>query len=316
MHYYHELLRLEMHMRTTHPLPWNNGATLLQPKPRRAHMTTQNTTAQQTTLILGGTGKTGSRIAKRLAERGGTTRVASRSSAIRFDWEDRRSWSAALHGADAVYVAYYPDLAFPRATEHVPELARVAVDSGVRRIVLLSGRGEPQVYPSEDAVRDSGAAYTILRCAWFAQNFSEGHLRDQVLSGELALPAGDTAEPFVDLDDVADVAVEALTDPKHAGKTYELSGPRLVTFAQACREIAEASGHEVRYVPVSLESYREFLATVMPADVATFLSDLFAQILDGHNAHVDGDIERVLGRAPRDFAAFAQKAAAAGMWSR
>jgi uncharacterized protein YbjT (DUF2867 family) len=278
---------------------------------------TQNPeTAAQTILILGGTGKTGSRVAKRLAERGLTVRIASRSAAARFDWDDRSTWAGALAAVDAVYLAYYPDLASPSAAGHIRELAQLAATSGVRRIVLISGRGEPQCHAGENAVRESGIACTILRCAWFAQNFSEGHLRDQVLSGELAFPGGDVAEPFVDLDDVADVAVEALTDPKHAGKTYELSGPRLLTFGEACGEITEASGHLVRYVAVSLNSYRAVLATVMPPDVAEFLCELFGYILDGHNAFIDHDIERVLGRKPRDFSRFAREAAKVGAWAR
>jgi uncharacterized protein YbjT (DUF2867 family) len=283
-------------------------------------MTTLSTThsaetAPQTILIVGGSGKTGSRVAKRLAERGLTARLASRSGAVRFDWDDSSTWAAALQGVDSLYLTYYPDLASPRAGGHIRELARLAVASGVRRIVLISGRGEPQCHAGENAVREAGVPYTILRCAWFAQNFSEGNLRDQVLSGELAFPAGNVAEPFVDLDDVADVAVEALTDPKHANKIYELSGPRLITFAEACREITKASGHEVRYLPISLESYREVLVTVMPPDVAEFLCELFAYILDGHNAFIDDGIERVLGRKARDFATYAQGAAKAGAWS-
>ena len=278
---------------------------------------TQNIeTAPATVLLVGGHGKTGSRVAKRLAARGAIARLASRSGAVRFDWEDSRGWPTALQGVDAIYLTYYPDLASPRAADQIRELARLAVASGVRRIVLISGRGEPQCHAGENAVRESGVTFTILRCAWFAQNFSEGNLRDQVLSGELAFPAGNVAEPFVDLDDVADVAVEALTDPKHANKTYELSGPHLLTFAQACSEITKASGHQVRYVPVSLASYREVLTTVMPADVAEFLCELFAYVLDGHNAFIDDDIERVLGRKARDFSAYAQGAAQAGAWSR
>jgi uncharacterized protein YbjT (DUF2867 family) len=277
---------------------------------------TQNTeTAPHTVLIIGGSGKTGRRVAERLAARGSVARLASRSGQVRFDWDDSGCWRAALQGVDAIYLTYYPDLASPRAAAQIRELMGLAAASGVRRIVLLSGRGEPQCHAGENAVRESGMRFTILRCAWFAQNFSEGHLREQVLSGELAFPAGDVAEPFVDLDDVADVAVEALTDPKHANKIYELSGPRLLTFAQACSEITEASGHQVRYVPVSLSSYRQLLATLMPAEVAEFLCQLFAYVLDGHNSFIDDDIELVLGRKARDFSVYAQGAARAGAWS-
>jgi uncharacterized protein YbjT (DUF2867 family) len=278
-------------------------------------MTQSTETAPQTILIVGGTGKTGSRVAQRLAARGVTARLASRSGAVRFDWDDSSTWPAALQGVDTLYLTYYPDLASPRAGGQIRELAQRAVASGVRHIVMISGRGEPQCHAGENAVRESGIPYTILRCAWFAQNFSEGHLRDQVLSGELAFPGGDVAEPFVDLDDVADVAVEALTDPQHAGKIYELSGPRLLTFGEACSEITKASGHPVRYVPISLDGYREVLTTVMPPDVAAFLCELFAYILDGHNAFIDNDIERVLGRKPRDFTTYARDAAKAGAWS-
>jgi uncharacterized protein YbjT (DUF2867 family) len=278
--------------------------------------TTQHTeTAPPTILLLGGAGKTGSRIAKRLAQRGLTARLASRSGAVRFDWDDSSTWPGALQGVNTLYITYFPDVSSPRAAGLIRELAPLAIASGVRRIVMISGRGEPQCHAAENAVRESGVPYTILRCAWFAQNFSEGHLRDQVLSGELAFPAGDVAEPFVDVDDVADVAVEALTDPKHAGMTYELSGPRLVTFGEACNEITKASGHQVRYVPVSSNEYREVLATVMPPDVAESLCDLFAYILDGHNAFIDTDIERVLGRKARDFRSYAENAAKAGAWS-
>ena len=310
-----------MHLRTTHALPRDAGSGPSQPNPKEFHHDDPEhdparRIAHQTILILGGTGKTGSRVAKRLADRGLTARLASRSSAVRFDWDDSSTWPAALQGVAALYLTYYPDLASPRAAGQIRELAQLAAASGVRRVVLISGRGEPQCHAGENAVRESGIPYTILRCAWFAQNFSEGHLRDQVLSGELAFPAGEVAEPFVDLDDVADVAVEALTDPKHAGKTYELSGPRLLTFREACDEITKASGHRVRYVPVSLDAYREVLATVMPQDVAGFLCELFAYILDGHNAFINDDIERVLGRKARDFTTYARGAAQAGAWPR
>jgi uncharacterized protein YbjT (DUF2867 family) len=281
------------------------------------HGTTRNTEiSPQTVLLLGGAGKTGGRIAKRLTERGQVARFASRSGAVRFDWDDAGTWPGALRGIDALYITFYPDLSAPHAAGRTRELTKLAAASGVRRIVLISGRGEPQCHASENAVRESGVPFTILRCAWFAQNFSEGHLKDQVLSGELAFPAGDVAEPFVDLDDVADVAVEALTDQKHAGMTYELSGPSLVTFGEACSEITKASGQKVRYVPVSSSAYREILATVMPPDDAESLCDLFAYILDGHNAFIDTDIERVLGRKARDFRTYAQAAAQAGAWSR
>ncbi|HTE56893.1 MAG TPA: hypothetical protein VK698_38840 [Kofleriaceae bacterium] len=278
--------------------------------------TTTPTTTTPTTLILGGTGKTGSRVARRLTARGLPVRIASRAGAPPFDWNDESTWAAALRGVGALYLAYYPDLAVPGAAQHIRALARQAADGGVKRIVLLSGRGEPQVLPAEEGVRDSGAAFTILRAAWFAQNFSEGYLLDPVLAGEVAFPAGDVAEPFLDVDDIADIAAAALTTDRHAGMIYELTGPRLLTFADAVAEIARASGREIRYVPITSAQYGAALAEVMPAEDAGFLTELFRYVLDGHNAHLTDGVERALGRRPRDFADFARDAAAAGAWSR
>jgi uncharacterized protein YbjT (DUF2867 family) len=274
-------------------------------------MTTDNTSL---TLVLGGTGKTGRRVAERLSARGLPVRVASRSGAPAFDWYQRDTWPAALAGVGALYVAYHPDLAVPGAADHVSALCELAVASGVRRIVLLSGRGEQGVLPSEHAVRRSGAAFTILRCAYFAQNFSEGHLLEPVLSGEVAFPAGAVAEPFVDIDDVADVAVAALTDARHDGKVYELTGPRLLTFAQVASEIGRASGRAVRYVPVTPAEYGAALRGHVPDELITFLTQLFAETLDGHNAYLSDGVQQALGRAPRDFAEYARAAAKTGAW--
>jgi len=267
------------------------------------------------TLIVGGTGKTGKRVAERLRARGVPVRIGSRSAQPAFDWLDDASWDAVLDGVRAMYVTYYPDLAVPSAAPHVRALVTRAVRAGVERIVLLSGRGEEQVHASEQAVRESGVAHTILRAAWFAQNFSEGTLRDPVLAGEVAFPAGNVAEPFIDADDIADAAVIALTEPGHDGKTYELTGPRLLTFADATAEIARASGRPVRYVPVSFEAYADALAPFMPREEVSFFTGLFRHLLDGHNAFVTDGVERVLGRKPRDFRAYAEAAVASGAWA-
>jgi uncharacterized protein YbjT (DUF2867 family) len=268
-------------------------------------------TARPTTLVIGATGKTGRRVVDRLRQRNLPVRAASRTGAVRFDWDDPTTWRDALRGADAMYLTFAPDLASPAAAPAMRALMPVAVDCGVRRIVLLSGRGEPQVLPSEQAVRDAGVPFTILRASWFCQNFSEGQLADPVRGGELAFPGGDAAEPFIDVEDIADVAVAALTEDGHAGATYELTGPRLLTFTEAVAEISRAAGRTIRYVPVSTVEYAGMLAPYMPAAEAGFLAQLFGELLDGHNAHVTDGVQRVLGRPARDFRAFALDAAAA-----
>jgi uncharacterized protein YbjT (DUF2867 family) len=267
------------------------------------------------TLVAGGTGTTGRRVAERLTARGVPVRIGSRSGAPPFDWDDPATWAPVLRGADAAYVAYSPDLAFPGAADIVGAFAAEAVDNGVRRLVLLSGRGEEGARRGEQAIQESGAEWTIVRCSWFDQNFSEGHLLGPVLSGEIALPVGGVAEPFLDADDIADVATAGLTEPGHAGELYELTGPRLLTFADAAAEIAAASGRDVRYVPVSPEEYEAALAEVEGAEFAKALTGLFTEVLDGRNAHLNDGVQQALGREARDFADFARRAAAAGVWN-
>lgn len=268
------------------------------------------------TLVLGGTGKTGRRVAERLEARGLPVRIGSRSGEPPFDWESPATWPGALAGAEAVYIAYYPDLAVPGAVETVSSFAELAVRSGVERQVLLAGRGEPEAELAEQAVRDSGAALTILRSTWFAQNFSEDYMLEHVLSGEVALPAGDMPEPFIDVDDIADVAVAALTEGGHVGELYELTGPRLLTFAEATEEIAAATSREIRYLPISVEEHAAAAADQgVPAEVIELLTYLFTEVLDGRNARLADGVERALGREPRDFRDYARRAAASGVWN-
>jgi uncharacterized protein YbjT (DUF2867 family) len=271
---------------------------------------------QSLTLILGGTGKTGRRIAERLTARGRAVRIGSRSGAPAFDWENQATWTPALRGVTAVYVSYYPDLAVPGAPDVVRAFADLALKQGVRRLVLLSGRGEAEAQRAEQMLIDSGADWTILRCSWFSQNFSESVFLEPVLSGEVALPAGSVPEPFIDADDIADVAVAALTDDRHIGQLYELTGPRLLTFAEAVSEIARATGREIRFVPITLEQFSAGMAAQqVPADVIALVAYLFGEVLDGRNAQLTDGVRRALGRAPRDFADYARDVAASGVWS-
>lgn len=270
---------------------------------------------EKTTLVIGGTGKTGRRVVQRLKARGLPVRVGSRAGDPPFQWHDPSTWPQALRNVEAAYVAYYPDLAMPGATETVRAFAAEAVAHGVRRLVLLSGRGEEEAQRSEQAVRESGAEWTLLRASWFAQDFSEHFLVDQVRSGEVALPVGEVREPFVDAEDIADVAVAALTEDGHAGQLYELSGPRLLTFAEAVAEIAEASRRSIRFVQVPMEQYAAALVeNGVPAEFVWLVTYLFTEVMDGRNAHLTDGVQRALGRAPRDFRDYAREAAASGVF--
>jgi len=268
------------------------------------------------TLVLGGTGKTGRRVVERLESRGVPTRVASRAADPSFDWGDQSTWDAVLDGVNAAYVTYAPDLAIPGATDAIRVFVERAVEHGVQRLVLLSGRGEEEAQLCERIVQDAGIEWTVVRASWFNQNFSEGAFLEMVLGGEIALPAGEVGEPFVDVDDIADVAVAALTEDGHAGQIYELTGPRLLTFAEAVHEISRASGREIRYIEIPHEAFAAGIAeSGAPDDIAWLLGYLFSTVLDGRNAYVCDGVRRALGREPTDFAEYARRIADSGVWN-
>jgi len=266
-------------------------------------------------LIIGGNGKTGSRVNARLQARGIATRPVSRSTAIPFDWTRPETWAAALDGVTKAYVTYHPDIAVEGAVAAIAELGRLAKANGLHHVVLLSGRGEPNAERAEQALQASGVDWTILRSSWFNQNFSEGYLIDGVLAGEIMLPAGPVPEPFVDVDDIADVAVAALTDAGHIGKLYELTGPRALTFAEAVAEITAATRRPIRYAQIPAQDFASGMRQVgVPEDIIALLNELFAEVLDGRNSQVMHGVDEALGRPARDFSDFARAAAAAGAW--
>ncbi|RVD72049.1 MAG: NmrA family transcriptional regulator [Mesorhizobium sp.] len=267
-------------------------------------------------LILGGTGKTGRRLAERLIARNIPVRIGSRAGTPPFDWLDKETWGRALDGVGAVYISYYPDIAVPGAAETVEALARLAVERGVKRLMLLSGRGEPEAQRAEEMLKASGADWTILRCAWFSQNFSEGFLIESILEGEVALPVGNVGEPFVEVDDIADVAATVLTEPGHIGQLYELTGPRLLSFADAVAEIGKAAGRDIRYQQISHAEFTEAVAAHnLPPEFGWLLDELFTKVLDGRNETLADGVQRALGRQPKDFSAYATETAASGIWS-
>jgi uncharacterized protein YbjT (DUF2867 family) len=272
--------------------------------------------AENTTiLVLGGSGKTGRRIVERLQARHIPIRVGSRTAEPPFNWEDASTWRCALEGTTSIYISFFPDIAIPGAPETIAALITQALDLGIRRLVLLSGRGETEAQRAEQMLQDSGTDWTVIRCSWFMQNFSESLFLESVLTGEMALPVGDIPEPFVDAEDIADVAVAALTEDGHVGQIYELTGSRMLTFEQAIAEIGQASGRKLHFQSVSMETFTQMLTEQgNPDDIVDFLSYLFSEVLDGRNAHLSHGVERVLGRKPRDFTEFARQTAATGVW--
>ncbi|MGW1997483.1 NmrA family transcriptional regulator [Embleya sp. NPDC001921] len=273
------------------------------------------TTNEHTTLVLGGTGRVGRRVTRRLIERGVNVRVGSRTGEPPFDWEDASTWAGAVTGVKSAYLMYYPEIEWPGAGDAIAAVARLAVDAGVERLVLLSARNQDEATRCEDAVTSLPVEWTIVAPASFNQNFDEGVFLEPLRQGVLALPAGDNADPFVDADDIADVVVAALTEDQHVGERYELTGPRLWTFAEGVGEIARATGRELRYEPITRDRFADAVAADgAPREFAEPLATLISEFFDGRNSSLADGVERALHRKPRDFADWVAEIAPTGVW--
>ncbi|MEP0357424.1 NmrA family NAD(P)-binding protein [Paraglaciecola sp.] len=258
-------------------------------------------------LVIGANGKTGSRIYRQLKEKGLSVKGASRNGEIHFDWQAPETWSAALLQIDAVYLTYYPDLAIPEAPEDISKFCALAKIKGVQHITLLSGRGEPAAQVCEEIVQNSGLSHTVIRASWFNQNFSEGMFREFINAGTIALPVGSVGEPFIDIDDISEVAVASLTDSRHNGQLYEVTGPELLSFAQLADIFSKYLPKPINFIQVSQKSFVSSLEknSVDPSAIA-MLNYLFTEVLDGRNEFLGNGIEKALGRPAKSFDRFVQ----------
>lgn len=268
-------------------------------------------------LVIGGTGKTGSRVVNHLQELGYNVRVGSRSAEPAFDWQKPETWAKVLKGMDKVYITFQPDLAVPGALEAIEGLTREMQKSGVQKAVLLSGKGEREAELCEQVIINSGIDYTIVRANWFMQNFSESFFLDPILAGHVALPNANAKVPYVSADDIAEVVTKVLLDDKHNSQIYELTGSRTLTFPEVINEISKATKREIQFTPISLPAYSDIMKELqVPNDFIWLINYLFTEVLASKdNEIITNDIEKVLGRKPTDFSDFVKEVAAQGVWS-
>ncbi|GAB5472852.1 MAG: NAD(P)H-binding protein [Maribacter sp.] len=268
-------------------------------------------------LVIGGTGKTGRRIVTQLEAMGHQVRVGSRSNSPSFDWHQPEDWPTAFEGMDKVYITYQPDLAVPGALEAIEELVKISRRAKIKKLVLLSGKGEREAQLCEQVVIHSGLDFTIIRASWFNQNFSENFLLEPILEGVVALPQAEAQIPWVDADDIAEVAVKALVEDVHNGQIYELTGPRTLNFKDAVSEISKASNRNITFIPISVQEYGdEMRKASVPEDFVWLIEYLFTEVLGNPDlAEISHDIEKVLGRKPIDFSEYAQNIAKTGIWN-
>jgi len=268
-------------------------------------------------LIVGKTAKTGLRVERKLQNLGYATRGVSRSTSPSFDWQDATTWPDALEGTQSAYVTYYPDLAMPNAEKTVSDFVSMATQTGLKHLVLLSGRGEKGAERAEGILRNSGLDWNIVRASWFMQNFSEGFMIEGILNGELKLPAGQTTEPFIDIDDIADVVVASLTQPDLRNRLFEVSGPRALSFAQCTEQIAAAVGYPVKFTQIPVEDFIQPLREQgLPEEMLWLMRELFTVVLDGRNSKPVFGVEEALGRPATDFNEYLCKVMLSKAWNR
>lgn len=268
-------------------------------------------------LIIGKNAKTGWRVDRRLQALDYPTRAVSRSTSPAFDWEDQGTWRAAMTGTRAAYITFHPDLAIPTAEQTIRDFVALAAELGLKHLVLLSGRGEDGARRAELVLEESGLDWNVVRASWFMQNFSESFMIDGILNGELMLPAGDTVEPFVDADDIAEVAVATLTRPGLRNRLFEVTGPRAMTFAESVAAISQATGYPVKYTQVPIDAFVDGMREQgAPEPMLWLMRELFTVVFDGRNSRPTTGVDEALGRPATDFGEYLDKVMAIGAWNR
>lgn len=268
--------------------------------------------------VIGGTGKTGRLVVENLKAQGHHVRVLGRQTSPAFDWEDSQTYDLALEGMDRAYVVYYPDLAVPGAQEAIQTLTEKALQAGLEKVVLLSGKGEAEAEACEEIVANSGLNYTLVRASWFNQNFSEGAFTDYVLAGHLALPMPDAKIPYTDTQDIADMVTKVLLDDSFNRQTVTVTGPKKLTFQEVADILSQKLGRDIVYQPISMQKFKAGLtAAAVPEPVIWLLSYLFTEVLGrSENQTVSDDVEKILQRQPISFETYVEKTVAAGLWNR
>jgi uncharacterized protein YbjT (DUF2867 family) len=263
------------------------------------------------TLVLGSTGKTGSRVTKALIDRSLPVRTAARSRAdVTFDWTRRDSYAAALAGIDRVYMV--PPVMRLDFADDVSAFLDEAEAAGVQHVTFLSAYGMEHA-PDEvairkvelDLLRRKKIGHSILRPAWFMQNFSETFLKPT--SGAIFAPTGNGKEAFIDAEDIAAVAATTLADPQtHAGKGYSLTGPEALTMAEAAAIISDETGQTIKHVDLDRDAWiAGAIANGIPPEYGPVLRQLTETIASGHGSRPNGTVEKITGRPPRTFRNFA-----------
>ena len=271
-----------------------------------------------TTLVIGATGTTGSRVVSRLMAAGHPVKAAGRQAtevggapAVRFDWNDPATFGEALDGVDRLYLI--PPLGSRDPAAVMLPFLRQGRAAGLRRVVLLSASaipsGGPAVGQVHQALPGLFDAWAVLRPSWFMQNFTGDHPHAQSIrkDGTLLTATGEGRVGFVDADDIAAVAVHALTTPQAPNTDLVITGPQTLSYGDIAAVLTEVTGRSVTHRQLTYEQMRDRLAAGMPAEFAELLAGMDLAIAEGAEDRTTDTVERLTGRPPRSFRAFVER---------
>ena len=264
-----------------------------------------------TVLLTSGFGKTGRAIAERLSVQGLGFCAASRTTPTKFDWKDKATWPTALKGKKSVYLCFAPDIVLPGSRQCISDFIKTAEQYDCEKLVLLSCRGVEEAEACETIVHQSNLETTVVRSSWFFQNFLEDDFARMITEGALTLPSADIEEPYIDVEDVADVIVKVLTEAGHTGKTYEITGSQSLSFRQMAKEMSDAFGRTIQLCDTPHRKFVFDLAgSSAPSEVIWLFDFLFDYILDGRNSRPTNRFFGLMGRHPRSIQEFLASVAA------
>lgn len=262
----------------------------------------------RTILVTGGTGTTGSRVARGINQARAGARIASRNAAapaqVRFDWADPTTHQPALSGVEAVYLVAPVGLTDPGPL--VQPFLDTAATAGVRRLVLLSSSAveesaQPGLGDLHRRVRASGLEWAVLRPSWFMQNFTGQHAAS-VAAGEVVSATGVGRVGLIDAADIAAVAVRALLDEPPYNTDLVLTGPQALDYAEIAEALSRAHGHRVVHRPLTPAALSQHLTSLgIPPEWADVLATLDDDISRGEQDFITSTVLDVTGRPPRSF---------------
>lgn len=267
-------------------------------------------------LVTAPNSKTGRRVVELLQNANMLVRIASRSTRIKFDWEDTNTWQQAITGVDCAYIILPPNLAFANMAARLQMFVQLCEKNELRRLVLLTGRGEAESEKCEAVLLQSSIASTIVKTSWFSQNFSEGIFLESILNGEVVVPVSGVKEPFIDVNDIAEVVYRSLLDESQNNHVYELTGPDLLSFKDVADMFSEKLNTNVNVTYIPLETYLTELANLgLSHEEIKLTRYLFEQLLDGRNEYITSDLRDLLARDATSFQQFIDNTKCSDVWN-